>query len=387
MADAGPVYLDHHSTTPCDPAVFEAMRPYFVEAYGNAASRSHLLGLQARAAVERARSQVAQWVGASPKAVVFTSGATESDNLAILGLARRSRGTPHVVTVATEHPAVLDPVRALARREGAEVTVLPVDGEGLVAPDDVAAAIRPETVLVSVMRVNNEIGVVQPLREIAEVCRARGVRVHTDAAQAAYVDVDLEALGVDLISLSGHKIYGPKGVGALVMRRGRPKLELEPLQYGGGHERGLRSGTLPVPLVVGLGEAAARVSAAAASGEVDRVRALRDRLWEGLQSELPDVVRNGPSDAHRAPNNLHVSFAGVEAQALLVAVRQEVSLSTGSACSSETVSPSHVLVALGHDEARVASSVRFGLGRTTTEADIDRATEALTEQVRRLRAG
>lgn len=372
------VYLDHHATTPCDPEVLAAMLPWFTERFGNAASRSHALGLDARRAVERARSQVAGWLGVSPKEVILTSGATESNNLALLGVLR-ARGAGHAITLATEHPAVLDPVAALAAA-GHPTTVLPVGADGLVDPQDVARAIRSDTVLVSVMRVNNEIGVIQPLAEIAEVCRTRGVLVHTDAAQAVAVPMHRDALGVDLISVSGHKVYGPKGVGALVVRRTRPRIEVEPLQYGGGHERGMRSGTLAVPLVVGLGEAAARVAAGVSAGEPARLAALRDHLLDGLRASIPDLVVNG-STVHRAPNNLHVTIPGVSAAALLVALRDVVALSTGSACASESTRPSHVMAALGLTPEQAAQSVRFGLGRSTTRAEIDRVVTALSEHV------
>ncbi|MEN0067239.1 MAG: aminotransferase class V-fold PLP-dependent enzyme, partial [Myxococcota bacterium] len=254
-----PIYVDHHATTPCDDRVLEAMWPYFGTHFGNAGSRSHAYGLTARQATEHARSQVATWLGASPKEIVFTSGATESDNLAILGVVRARSGPRHVITLATEHPAVLDPVAQL-EREGVEVTILPVGPDGLVDPEAVVAAFKPYTVLVSIMRVNNEIGVIQPLEAIGKACRERGIWLHTDAAQAAYVPVDISALHADLISVSAHKIFGPKGIGALVVRRTRPKIEIEPLQLGGGQERGIRSGTLPVPLIVALGKAAELVA-------------------------------------------------------------------------------------------------------------------------------
>jgi cysteine desulfurase len=375
------VYLDNHSTTRCDPAVVAEMVPFFSEVYGNAASRSHRFGLDARAATEKARTQVATWLGASPKEVVFTSGATESDNLAILGAARSRRaeeGRDHVVTVATEHPAVLDACAALGR-EGFTVTVLPVDRRGLVDPDDVAKALRPSTALVSVMLVNNEIGVLQPVAEIGRRCAASGVWLHCDAAQATYVPVDFATLPVDLLSVSAHKVYGPKGVGALIVRRRRPRISLVPVLYGGGHERGLRSGTLPVPLIVGFGAAAELLG----GDEPARIGALRDRLWEGLRAGIDGIVVNGGGE--RAPNNLNVSIDGVEAAALLMALRDVVALSTGSACSSETLAPSHVLQALGIGPDQAQRSVRFGIGRFNTEAEIDRVVAATVEAVGRLR--
>lgn len=383
MSDDRPIYLDNHSTTRCDPAVVAEMLPFFTEGYGNAASRSHRYGLEARSATETARARVARWLGASPKEVVFTSGATEADNLAILGAvrARRAEGRDHVITVATEHPAVLDTCRAL-QREGIALTVLPVDREGRVDPDDVARALRPTTALVSVMLVNNEIGVVQPVAGIAARCAASDVWVHCDAAQAVYVPVDFAALPVDLLSVSAHKIYGPKGVGALIVRRRRPRLALEPLFHGGGHERGLRSGTLPVPLLVGFG-AAAELLVTGRGEEPARVARLRDRMWDGLRAGIDGICLNGPVD--RAPNNLNLSIDGVEAAALLMALRDVVSLSTGSACSSETLAPSHVLQALGLDPDQAQRSVRFGIGRFNTEAEIDRVVAATVAAVARLR--
>ncbi len=382
-----PVYLDNHATTRCDPAALEAMWPWFSEDYGNAASRSHALGLRARSATEAARASIASWLGASPKGVIFTSGATEANNLAILGLARAAAGRPrHVITVATEHKAVLEPVEALAR-EGVEVTVLPVAPDGRIEPGDVVAALRPHTLLVSIMRVNNEIGTIQPLAEVAEACRARGVRIHTDAAQSAYVPTELGALGVDLISVSSHKIYGPKGIGALVMARGRPRMQLEPLLHGGGHERGLRPGTLPVPLIVGFG-VAARLLEQGLGTEPTRIAGLRDRLLEGLTTRLDGITIHG-TQAARSPNNLNLSFEGVEAEALLMSLRADVALSTSSACSSESLQPSHVLRALYPDasqRAALSGSIRFGIGRFNTEAEIEHVIDAVSTRVTELRA-
>lgn len=377
-------YFDHHATTPCADEVVEAMAPYWQARFGNAASRGHRMGIEARRATETARGQVAAFVGASPKEVVFTSGATESNNLSLLGVARaakRAGGSAHVVTVATEHKAVLDPVAQLLR-EGVGATVLPVDGQGLVDPDDLAAAIRPDTVLVSVMAVNNEIGVVQDLDAIGAVCRDRGVWLHTDAAQTAWSPVDVKATPVDLVSLSAHKLYGPKGVGALIVRRRRPSIELEPLQYGGGHERGLRSGTLPVPLLVGMGAACALVAGEREAQGV-RLAGLRDRLWSRLEA-LGGVSRNG-APSRCAPHNLNISVEGVEAQALLVGVRDVVAMSTGSACSSATLTRSHVLVALGLSGEAVANSVRIGLGRGSTEEQVETVADALVAKIEELR--
>jgi cysteine desulfurase len=380
--DDRPIYLDNQSTTRCDPAVVDAMLPYFTDHYGNASSRTHVYGTEARTATERARAQVAALIGGSPKEIVFTSGATEADNLALLGSlrARKAEGRTHLVTVATEHPAILDPADAL-RREGFDVTVLPVGGDGLVDLQRVRDAVRPTTALVSVMAVNNEIGVVQPLAEIGAIARHQGAWFHTDAAQATYVPLDVLAVPVDLVSLSAHKMYGPKGIGALWVRRTRPRIEPAPLLYGGGHERGLRSGTLAVPLIVGFG-AAAEILAQDRPAAIDRVRALRDRLLDGLVAS--GVRVNGSMD-RRAPNNLNLAFDGVEAAALILAVRSVVSLSTGSACSSETLRPSHVLTALGLADDLAQRSVRFGLGRFTTEAEVDRVVAAIRGALPRLR--
>ncbi|MEQ1565270.1 MAG: aminotransferase class V-fold PLP-dependent enzyme [Myxococcota bacterium] len=383
--DEPPIYLDNLATTRCDPEVVEGMIPYFVEHYGNAASRSHRFGADARSATEEARARIASLIGASPKEIVFTSGATEANNLAILGVARHARATvgkDHVVTWSTEHPAVLDPMAALGR-QGFDVTVLPVGSDGRVDLGALEHALRPTTALVSVMAVNNEIGVTQPLDAIAAMCRSRGVLTHCDAAQATYYPIDTRTLPVDLLSLSAHKMYGPKGIGALYVRRSRPRVELEPLVYGGGHERGMRSGTLPVPSIVGMGLAAQKL-ARTREEELPRVAALRDRLWSALASELDGVEING-DPVRRAPNNLNVSFDGVEAAALLIAVRDVVALSTGSACSSEALSPSHVLTALGGEPTVAQRSVRFGVGRFTTKAEIDRVAAAVVEAVRSLR--
>ncbi|MEQ1507926.1 MAG: cysteine desulfurase family protein [Myxococcota bacterium] len=380
-----PIYLDNHATTRCDPAVVAAMLPWFSDDYGNAASRSHAYGAEARAATEAARGRIAGWLGASAKEVVFTSGATEANNLAILGGARarrRATGHDHVVTVATEHAAVLDPVRALAD-DGFRVTIVPVGADGRVDPDAIAAALTPTTALASVMWVNNEIGVIHPIAAIGAACRAAGVWLHCDAAQAGYVPIDWATVPVDLLSVSAHKLYGPKGVGALLVRRTRPRIALVPLQYGGGHERGLRSGTLPVPLIVGFGVAAGLI-VDRRDVEVPRVRALRDRLWDALVAGVDGIRWNG-HPTERSPNNLNLAIDGVEATALLMAVRSVVALSTGSACSSETLAPSHVLRALGLPDDAAHRSIRIGVGRFTTEAEIDAVAAALIAGIRGLR--
>ncbi|MCA9492020.1 MAG: aminotransferase class V-fold PLP-dependent enzyme [Myxococcales bacterium] len=374
-----PIYLDHHATTPCDPDVVQTMLPWFTERAGNASSRGHRFGVAAREATERGRAAVAARVGCSPKEVVFTSGATEADNLAILGVARaaRARGKRHVITIATEHRAVLDPIAALTR-EGFEATVLPVDGRGRVDPDDLRRALRADTALVSAMLVNNEIGVVHPIEAFGAICREGSVPLHCDAAQAGSIPLPWES--VQLMSLSAHKVYGPQGVGALCVRR-RPRVDLQPLVHGGGHERGLRSGTLPVPLIVGFGRALGLLS----DEEGRRLAGLRDRLWRGLSERIEGVSLNGPPLEERAPQNLHVSFDGIEAEALLMSVRDELALSTGSACSSETLEPSHVLRALDLPRERAHASVRFGLGRSNDEAQIDLAVELLADRVATLR--
>ena len=380
---ARPVYLDYHATTPVDPRVLEAMLPFFSDHFGNPASRQHAYGWEALDAVDRARSQVAALINASPGEIVFTSGATESNNLAIKGCAQalKDRGN-HVITVATEHKSVLDSCRRL-QQDGCEVTVLGVDAEGFVGLDELRSAITDRTVLVSVMAANNEIGVLQPLAEIAAIAHERGALVHTDAAQAAgKVPLDVAAAGVDLLSLTAHKCYGPKGSGALYVRRRRPKLQLACLIDGGGHENGLRSGTLNVPGIVGLG-AAAEICRLEMPEEGARLAALRDRLLESLRRDLDGVRLNGPV-ARRLPHNLHVSFEDIEGEALLMALG-DLAVSTGSACSSGSQAPSHVLQAIGAVGERAGASIRFGLGRRTTDADIDFAIDRVTTVVRSLR--
>jgi cysteine desulfurase len=385
MTRERPIYLDHHATTPVDPRVLEAMLPYFSEEFGNPSSASHAFGWGAEAAVADARERLAAAIGAGDASeIVFTSGTTESDNLALLGVARAGRKRrDHIVTTCIEHPAVLDACGAL-EREGFAVTVLPVDGDGLVDPDAVKAAIGERTALVSVMAANSEIGVLEPLAEIGEICREREVLFHTDAAQAVgKIPVDVDALGVDLLSFCAHKLYGPKGVGALYIRSRRPRTRLEPLMHGGGHERGLRPGTLPVPLVVGFAKAV-ELCLEDLGAEAARLQGLRQRLWERLHSELEDVHLNGHPQ-RRLPGNLNVSFGGVAADRLLVALHG-VALSTGSACSSASAEPSHVLTALGLPEARIRGAIRFGIGRGNSAEEIDSVAEQLIEHVRDARA-
>jgi len=380
-----PVYLDFHATTPVDPRVLDAMLPYFSEQFGNAASKQHPYGWDAQNAVDLARGQVAALIGASPNEIVFTSGASESNNLAIKGIvrARRDRGD-HIITAATEHKSVLDSFRCL-EREGCRVTWLGVDSSGFIDLDELRAAITDRTLLISIMAANNEIGVLQPLAEIGAIAQERGVVFHTDAAQAAgKVPIDAAASGIDLLSLTAHKYYGPKGAGALYVRRRKPKLDLQCQIDGGGHENGFRSGTLNVPGIVGLGLAAELCRKEMAS-ESARLSAMRDRLFHGLQQNLDGVRLNGPSGDRRLPHNLHVSFDDIEGEALLMALG-DLAVSTGSACSSGSQAPSHVLQAIGAVGDRAGASIRFGLGRPTTNADIDFAIERVATVVRALRS-
>jgi cysteine desulfurase len=377
------IYMDNHATTRTDPRVVDAMLPYLTTEYGNASSRTHAFGWRALEAVTRARTQVAKILNADPKEILFTSGATESNNLAIRGalLARAADGD-HVVTAATEHPAVLDLVRDLVEH-GVQVTVLPVDGRGSIDLDAVRAAIRPSTVLVTLMTANNEVGTLHPIAALGALCKERGVLFHTDAAQAVgRIPIDVQAAGVDLLSISGHKVYGPKGVGALYVRRKNPRVLLEPLQFGGGQERGLRPGTLNVPGIVGLGAALA-IAQAALPEETRAVAALRDRLQTGILARVGDVVLNG-HPTERLPNNLNLSFAYVEGEALLLAL-DDVAVSSGSACTSEKREPSHVLKAMGVADAMAQTSLRFGLGRFNTEAEVDEVIERVAIAVARLR--
>ena len=379
-----PVYLDYHATTPVDPRVLDAMLPYFTERFGNAASRQHAYGWEAEAAVSKARAQVAALVGASPGEVCFTSGATESNNLAIKGLAHGSPGPGHhLVTVVTEHKSVLDSFQVL-EREGFRVTRLGVNRDGLVDLDELSHAMTPRTILVSVMAANNEIGVLQPIREIAAIAHGHGAVFHTDAAQAAgKVPLDMRQMEIDLLSLTAHKFYGPKGAGALVIRKRKPRLQLACQIDGGGHENGLRSGTLNVPGIAGLGEAA-EICRREMTAEAVRLSALRDRLLGGLRDKLDDVRVNGSTE-RRLPHNLHVSFGNVEGEALLMALG-DLAVSTGSACSSGSHAPSHVLSAIGAVGDSAAASIRFGLGRPTTEGDVDFAIDRIAAVVRALRS-
>lgn len=375
------IYLDHHATTPCDGRVLEAMLPFFTQQFGNAASRQHAFGWAANDAVERARKQVAVLMGAGSKDVIFTSGATEANNLAIKGAAKARRAErDHLVTVATEHQAVLDPMTRL-EHEGWHVTVLPVDRLGLLDLAALEQAITPRTALVSVMAANNEIGVLQPIKDAAALAHAKGAWFHTDAVQAVgKVPFDVEALDVDFASLTAHKIYGPKGVGALYVRRNKRGVKLAAEIEGGGHERGLRSGTLNVPGIVGFGQAA-EIARAELSPEARRTVALRDRLLNALLATTDGMTVNGALDA-RLPGNLNVSFEGIDGEALLVSL-DDVAVSSGAACTA--AEPSHVLVALGLSTDRALASLRFGIGRATTAAEIDAAAAKVADVVNRLR--
>lgn len=376
-----PIYLDYSATTPVDPRVAEKMIPYLTEKFGNPASRSHSFGWEAEKAVEEARSQVAALVNADPKEIVWTSGATESNNLAIKGAAHFYKGKgKHLITVKTEHKAVLDTCREL-ERQGFEVTYLGVKENGLLDLDEFRAAIRPDTILASVMFVNNEIGVIQDIPRLGEICREKGVLLHVDAAQATgKVDIDLSRLQVDLMSFSAHKTYGPKGVGALYVRR-KPRVRLEAQMHGGGHERGMRSGTLATHQIVGMGEAF-RIAREEMHTETERVRMLRDKLLKGLM-DIEEVYVNGDLE-QRVAGNLNVSFNFVEGESLIMAIK-DLAVSSGSACTSASLEPSYVLKALGRNDELAHSSIRFTIGRFTTEEEIDYAVRLLHEKVGKLR--
>ncbi|KAK9012869.1 hypothetical protein V6N11_040900 [Hibiscus sabdariffa] len=377
-----PLYLDMQATTPVDPRVLDSMLPFYLSRYGNPHSRTHLYGWESETAVETARAQVAALIGASPKEIVFTSGATESNNISVKGVMHFYKEKKrHVITTQTEHKCVLDSCRHL-QQEGFEVTYLPVGSDGLIDLDRLRKEIRPDTGLVSIMAVNNEIGVVQPLEEIGKICKEFNVPFHTDAAQAlGKIKVDVEKWNVSLMSLSGHKIYGPKGVGALYMRR-RPRIRVEPQMNGGGQERGIRSGTVPTPLVVGMG-AACELAMKEMEYDEKRIKGLQERLLNGIREKIDGVVVNGSMD-RRYVGNLNLSFAYVEGESLLMGLK-EVAVSSGSACTSASLEPSYVLRALGVDEDMAHTSIRFGIGRFTTEEEIDKAVELTVKQVEKLR--
>jgi len=378
-----PVYMDNHATTPLDRRVLEAMLPYLTERFGNAASRSHSFGWEAEQAVESARSQVAKLVGAAANEIVFTSGATESDNLAIKGVAETSREKGnHIITVVTEHKAVLDSCKHL-EKNGYRVTYLPVHQDGLIDLQQLINAIGEKTILVSVMAANNEIGVLQPIAEIGKICRERDVIFHTDAAQAvAKVPIDVDKQNIDLMSIAGHKIYGPKGVGALYVRHKDPEVKLSALIDGGGHEHGMRSGTLNVPGIVGLGKACA-IASEEMPKEACHLAGLRNRLRDKIMAAIDNVYINGSME-QRLPGNLNVSFGGVEGESLMLGL-DGIAVSSGSACTSAKVDPSYVLKALGCDDDLATSSIRFGLGRFTTEAEVDYVANRVIQTVRQLR--
>ncbi len=379
-----PIYLDYQATTPMDPRVLDAMMPYFTSKYGNPSSRSHSFGWEAEEGVEEARAQVAKLINADPKSVIFTSGATESNNIALKGVMRFYKDKRnHLVTVSTEHKCVLDSARHL-QQEGFEVTYLPVRQNGLIDLDELRAAVTDRTALVSIMAVNNEIGVIQPLAEIGKICREKGAFFHTDAAQAVgKIPLDVEAMNIDLMSISGHKIYGPKGIGALYVRRSKPRVRLEPLFSGGGQERGFRSGTLAPALCVGLGKAA-EICAAEMGADNERLRMLSDRFYRGITEKLSDVVLNGDRE-QRIPGNLNLSFAYVEGESMIMGIK-DLAVSSGSACTSASLEPSYVLRALGVEEEMAHTSIRIGLGRFTTEAEVDYAVQTIVEKVNKLRA-
>ncbi|TAL12373.1 MAG: IscS subfamily cysteine desulfurase [Nitrospirae bacterium] len=378
-----PIYMDNHSTTPMDPRVLDAMLPYFVEKFGNAASRNHQFGWEAEEAVENARKQIAKLIHCDAKEIVFTSGATESDNLALKGVVEmyKEKGD-HIVTCSTEHRAILDTCKSLEKR-GIKVTYLPVEKDGRVNPDEIRKALTDKTILISVMLANNEIGTIHPIAEIGKIAKEKGILLHCDATQGVgKIPVDVEALKVDLMSFTSHKIYGPKGVGALYVRKKGPRVRLVPQIDGGGHERGMRSGTLPVPLIIGFGKAC-ELCEQEMPAESKRIAAMRDRLQTQIMKDLDECYLNG-HPTERLPHNLNISFAYVEGEALLMGVK-EIALSSGSACTSATLEPSYVLRALGVGSDLAHSSIRFGLGRFTTDEEVDYTGKRMVEAVRRLR--
>lgn len=377
-----PVYLDYQATTPMDPRVFEKMTPWFVEKFGNPHSRSHAYGWEAEEAVEIARREIAQTIGANPKEIIFTSGATESNNLALKGVMQfYGKEKNHIITVVTEHKCILDSCRHL-EQQGFEVTYLPVQPNGLIDLDRLRAAITDKTALVSIMAVNNEIGVIQPMEEIGTICREKGVFFHTDAAQGfGKIPLNVDGMNIDLMSISGHKIYGPKGIGALYIRR-RPRVRVLAQINGGGQERGMRSGTLATPLCVGLGEAA-RLAREEMAQDSNHIRYLSDLFYNAIQEHVPDVYLNGDRE-HRYPGNLNLSFAYIEGESMIMALK-ELAVSSGSACTSASLEPSYVLRALGVDEELAHTSIRFGFGRMSTEDEVRFAIDLVIRSINRLR--
>ncbi|MEP7152024.1 MAG: IscS subfamily cysteine desulfurase [Nitrospira sp.] len=379
-----PIYLDNHSTTPMDPRVLESMLPYFTEKFGNSASRNHAFGWEAEEGVENARKQIAKLIHADAKEIVFTSGATESDNLALKGVAEmyHEKGD-HIITSATEHRAVLDTAKALEAKRGIKVTYLPVDKFGMVNPEDVRNAITDKTILISIMFANNEIGTINPIKEIGKIAKEKGILFHCDATQGVgKVPIDVQDMGIDLMSFSAHKIYGPKGVGALYVRKKNPRVRIAAQMDGGGHERGMRSGTLPVPLIVGFGKACELCEQEMAADGA-RLSVMRDRLHVNITTALEEVYLNG-HPTQRLPHNLNISFAYVEGESLLMGCK-EIALSSGSACTSATLEPSYVLRALGVGAELAHSSIRFGLGRFTLDEEVDYAGKRIIEVVTKLR--
>jgi cysteine desulfurase len=379
-----PIYMDNHATTPVDPRVLEAMLPYFTEKFGNAASRNHAFGWESEAAVDHSREQIARLIHASsPREIVFTSGATESDNLAIKGVAEsyRDKGN-HIITCVTEHKAVLDCCKSL-EKQGCQVTYLPVDRNGLVNMNRLREAIMEKTILISIMAANNEIGTVEPIKEIGQFAHEKGILFHTDATQAVgKILLNVEEMGIDLLSLTAHKIYGPKGIGALYVRAAKPRVKLRPMIDGGGHERGMRSGTLNVPGIVGLGKAC-EIAQKEMAAEAERLTSLRERLKCKILEQLDEVYING-HPTQRLAGNMNMSFAYVEGESLLMGLK-EIAVSTGSACTSASLEPSHVLRAIGVEEELAHTSIRFGLGRFNTEEEVDYTVRRVVEEVRRLR--
>jgi cysteine desulfurase len=383
MAIKLPIYLDNHATTPVDPRVLEAMTPYFTDKFGNAASRNHEFGWVAEEAVENSRAQIARLINATPKEIVFTSGATESTNLAIKGVAEmyREKGN-HIITQVTEHKATLDTCKRL-EKYGYEVTYLPVEKDGRINLDDLRRALTPKTILISIMYANNEIGVVQPIAEIGKIAKEKGIFFHVDGVQAVgKIPVDVQKDGIDLLSISAHKIYGPKGVGALYVRRKNPRVQLSAIIDGGGHERGMRSGTLNVPGIVGLGKACELCQQEMAA-ESEKLRQLRDKLTKSIMTRLDETYINGSME-HRLPHNVNISFAYVEGESLLMGIN-DIAVSSGSACTSATLEPSYVLKALGVGEDLAHTSIRFGIGRFNTEEEVNYVADRVVETVQRLR--
>src|SRR5881409_741268 len=383
MAVKLPIYMDYHATTPVDPRVVDAMLPYFTQHFGNAASRNHPFGWEAEEAVEKARKQVADLIGANPKEIVFTSGATESDNLAIQGVAEmyREKGN-HIITAVTEHKAIIDTCKHL-EKDGYRVTYLPVQKDGRISLDELNAAISDKTILITIMAANNEIGVIQPIAEIGAIAKEKGILFHTDAVQmVGKLPFNVNDLKVDMASISAHKMYGPKGVGALYVRRRNPRVLLSPIIDGGGHERGMRSGTLNVPGIVGLGKAC-EIAQKDMPEESVKMLGLRERLRKGLEAKLDEVFINGSME-HRLPNNLNMSFAYVEGESLLMGIN-DIAVSSGSACTSATLEPSYVLKALGAGDDLAHSSIRFGLGRFNTEEEVDYVAAKVIDVVKKLR--